>query len=564
MNYRWTFKESADENTIQNLTESLNIPKTLSKVLVGRGIKSKIEAKKFFEPLLESLYDPFLMKDMDIAVDRILLAIDKKEKIWLHGDYDVDGTSSTAVLLQFFKDIGLEVSYFIPDRFQDGYGLSFKSIDLAVKFGASLLVTVDVGITAYDQAKYAKKAGLETIICDHHEPGDLLPDVLALLDPIRPGCDYPFKHLAACGVAFKLIQGICIKMNKIEMAYNYLDYVAIASAADMVPLVDENRIIVSFGLNLINSNPRPGLKGLLHCTRLKEGSINASNIVFAIAPIINAAGRMGDAVRSVEMMIQDNEVSAFRIAQQLEEENRRRRGFDTQTFEEAIPIAEALISEGRKSLVIHRNHWHAGVIGIVASRLVDKFQLPTVLMTSIGGYAKGSARSIKDFDVHSALKASAHLMTEYGGHRYAAGLTMPEKNVDEFRNIFDNLAAKKLEGESTIQEILIDSELQLNELSPNFLNTLNKFAPYGYDNYKPVFYTKGVVSSNGVKIIGNNNLKFRALQNNFVIDAIGYGLADRYDICISGRPFSIVYNLELTNYSGLSSPQLVIKDIKFE
>lgn len=565
MKYRWKFKPTPNDETIQKLSSHLNIPKTLSKVLVTRGVETIETAERFFKPSMSDLYDPFLMKNMDIAVERVLKAIREGESIWIHGDYDVDGTSSTAIILQFLRDIGAKVEYYIPDRFHEGYGLSINSIDLALSHGVSLLITVDVGITSYEPLAHAQDKQLDTIICDHHEPGDFIPEVYAILDPLQPGCEYPFKHLAACGVAFKLIQGIAQKMNIPDKANEYLDFVAVASAADMVPLIDENRTLVYYGLELLNSKTRPGFKGLIACTNLKMGQITASNIVFALAPLINAAGRMGNAVRSVEMMIQKDENAAFRIAQQLEDENRKRRVFDAKTFEEAIPMAEKQIHvEKRRSLVIHNPHWHAGVIGIVASRLVDKFNLPTILMTTIDGLAKGSARSINNFDIHTALKSCAHLLTEFGGHKHAAGLSLDESNIPEFSQIIDSLAQKVITQDMMVPEILIDAEMKFNELSPNFMEFLDSFAPYGFSNTKPIFYSKGVTSVNGVKIVGNNSLKFRAFQSNFVIDAIGYNLADKYKFCTNGKKFSLLYTIEVNNYNGLKSPQISIKDIKPE
>ncbi len=564
MIYRWTLREYADENTIHDLSEELKIPKTLVKVLVSRGITNKQEADKFFKPSLEDIHDPFLMLDMDKAARRVLQAVEKGESIWIHGDYDVDGTTSTAALLQFLREIGCKVRFYIPDRFQDGYGISKRSIDEAKLFGASLLISVDVGVTNIEPIDYANSLGFDVLICDHHEPSDSLPNAYAILDPIREGCGYPFKYLAACGVVFKLIQAICILRNNPDRALDYLDYVALASIADMVPLIGENRAFVHFGLERLNENTRPGFKGLLHCTRLKPGNITTSNVVFAIAPIINAAGRMGDAIRSVDMMVQTNEIGSFQIAQQLEDENRKRRVFDLQTFEESIPLAEEQIKQGKHALVIHNSTWHPGVIGIVASRLVDRFHMPTVLMTTIEGHAKGSARSIKNFDVHSALKSVSHLLTEFGGHKHAAGLSMELDKIEEFSHLFDVQTRQNIPKEMLDAEMMIDSELQLNELSPTFFSALNLFAPYGYNNFKLVFYTKGVTSSNGVKIVGNNILKFRAMQNNFVIDAIGYGMADKYSICTSGKPFSILYNLEINSFNGQNTPQLYIKDIRFE
>ncbi len=563
MNYRWTFRPRTDDETIHNLANHLKFPKTLVNVLVGRGVTTPEEADKFFGPSLDDLYDPFLMKNMDKAVGRVLKSVKEEQHIWIHGDYDVDGTASTSILLQFLRDLGANVEYYIPDRFHEGYGLSENSINHALENNVKLLITVDVGITSYQALDYANKKGIDVIICDHHEPGDYIPDVFAIIDPLQPGCNYPFKYLAACGVAFKFIQAISQRLNIPDKALEFLDFVAVASAADMVPLVDENRTLVYYGLRELNTKTRPGFKGLIACTNLKLGQITAPNIVFKLAPLINAAGRMGHAQRSVEMMIQKDEIAAFRIAQQLEDENRKRRVYDQQTFEQAVPMAEKLLKEKNcRSLVLHCPDWHAGVIGIVASRLVDRFNLPTVLMTTMDGLAKGSARSINNFDIHSALKACKHLLTEFGGHKHAAGLSLEEKHVPEFQRLFDNMASNQISEDMMVPEIMIDTELKFNELSPKFIKSLDMFAPYGFSNYKPVFFSEGVTSINGVKVVGNNSLKFRAFQSNFVIDAIVYNLADKFKYCINNQKFSILYTLEINNFNGSPSPQIYIKDIR--
>ena len=565
MNYRWTIKKKTDDVTVNNLSSTLRIPKSLARVLAVRGIGTKEQAEKYFEPSLDDLYDPFLMDGMELASGRIIKAIKNKELIWIHGDYDVDGTASASMVLQFLREIGGAVEYYIPDRFQEGYGLSKVSINRAISHGVSVVITVDVGITSYDPLLYAKSKGIDCIICDHHEPGNALPEVFAIIDPMKSNCNYPYKHLAACGVAFKLIQAIAIRLNIPEKAFEYLDFVAIASAADMVPLVDENRILVRYGLKQLNSNPRPGIKGLIYCTHLKANTITASSIVYAMAPLINAAGRLGDACRAVEMMIQTDEIAAFRIAQELEQENRRRRVFDEKTFEEACVLAEKwLKNTSRRSLVLHSPHWHAGVIGIVASRLVDKYHLPTVLLTSFENNAKGSARSISGFDIHNALKSCDRFLLEYGGHKHAAGLSLMEENIPEFSEVFDSIARDYITLDMVVPEIVIDAELQLSELSPKFLKILNKFAPYGFENNKPVFLSTGVTSTNGVKIVANSHLKFRAYQSNFVIDAIAYQLLKKIDLVASRKQFAIVYNIDTSSFNGNPNPQLRIKDLREE
>lgn len=565
MNNIWTFRKEADDNTIDILEKKLKIPRSLASVLVSRGIKTVADAKAFFEYDPKAICDPFLMDDMQKAAERIVRAVKKRELVWVHGDYDVDGTLSTALMVQFIRGLGGQVEYHIPDRFLEGYGLSLFSVSKAKNAGAKLIVTVDVGITSIEPLQYAKEIGLDTIVCDHHEPGEEMPEAYAILDPLKPGCKYPFKYLAATGVAYKLIQAVSILMGQPDMALKFLDLVAIASAADMVPLIGENRVLTKMGLDIINTNPRPGLKGLIDCTGMKVGFINTSSISYGLAPLINAAGRLGDAKRSVKMMIQEDPVDAFRIAQKLERENIRRRAIDEQTFEEAVPMAEKLMSETEtRGLVLHAPHWHAGVIGIVASRLVDKYHIPTVLLTSIDHMAKGSARSTNNYDIHAALKSCEHLLDEYGGHKHAAGLSLSENKIEEFRELFNKVAIEKLSKENIKPEIVIDSELKFNELSPSFISVLRKFAPFGYENHKPFFYSKDVTCANGVKIVGSNHLKFRAYQSHFVIDAIGYNLGNKIDICSSGKPFSIVYNIEESNYNGHSILQLRIKDLRIE
>jgi single-stranded-DNA-specific exonuclease len=575
LNYYWKFQDKQDESTVKQLASSLKMPKSLASVLVARGMNTESNVKKFFSPTVEDIHDPYLMDGMDVAVDRILHAIKQNELIWIHGDYDVDGTTSTAMMLMFLRSIGAKVDYHIPDRFQEGYGLTVSNVDIAHKKNVNLILTVDVGITSLDSLDYAFKLGMDTIICDHHEPAETLPKAVAILDPFIPGSNYPFKYLAACGVAFKLIQAIGIRLGIEEKAFEYLDFVAIASAADMVPMIGENRVLVTIGLELLNEKPRPGIKGLLYCTNLKVGQITSSGIVFALAPLINAAGRLGDACRSVEMMSQACEIQAFQMAQQLEQENRRRRIFDEQTFEQTIPLAEKLISSGnRKSLVLHGNDWHAGVIGIVASRLVDRFHLPTVLLTTMHNMAKGSARSIINFDIHTALKQTSHLLFEFGGHKHAAGLSMKIENVPIFSDLFEEIAGGVLTHEMMTPELAIDAELNLHELSPIFMKQLDKFAPFGFDNYKPIFYSKNISSKNGIKIVGANHIKFRAQQSHpdfpdnsnmkFEIDAIGHNLADKIHLCSHGRKFSIAYNLEEYNYNGHTSIQLRIRDLRLE
>jgi len=562
LTYYWRISEKSNDDSVLKLAKSLDVPKRLASILVARGIEDNQIAKKFLNPSLEDLYDPFLFEEMEKAVDRILKARDNKEVIWIHGDYDADGTSSVAMLTDFLRSIGCSAYYYIPDRFSEGFGLSNHSINKAKEAGASVLISVDVGITAFNQAILCKSAGIDLIICDHHEINERIPEAYAILDPCLPGCQYPFKNLSASGVVFKLVQGIAKKLQLDDRYFSYLELVAIASISDMVPLIDENRILVHYGVKQLNENPRPGIRGLLYCTGLERGEIFSTNIVYAMAPLINAAGRLGDANRSVEMLIQKDVNLAFRIAQELEEENRKRRLLDQQVFDEALPLAEEYLRYNKhRSLVIHNSSWHEGVIGIVASRLVDKFKVPTILLTNYGDISKGSARSVDNFDIYAALKECNDLLLEYGGHRHAAGLTLKAENIPEFRERIDSLAREKITDDMLHHEILVDTEISFNELSPMLINSLNRLAPFGYGNDKPTFLTRNVSSINGLKYIGNNSYKFRAIQNNFVIDAILPIVANKTSLISKYKRFSIVYTIESIGQGNIKFPQLIIKDI---
>lgn len=562
LTFHWRIGENFDDATVQNLTKSLKVPKSLAKVLISRRLTDPEAARKYLNPSKSDLYDPFLMLQMEVTVDRILKARENKETVWVHGDYDADGTSSVAMLVDFLRSIGLRVYYYIPDRFTEGFGLSESSIQKAKNIGATLVISVDVGITAFTQALFAKKLGLDLIICDHHEPNEREPEAYSILDPLQPNCPYPFKNLSASGVVFKLIQAIGQKLNLGDSVYSYLDLVAIASISDMVPLIDENRVFVHYGVKNINENPRPGIRGLLYCTGLEKGEVLSTNIVYAMAPLINAAGRLGDANRSVDMLLQKDVNHAFRIAQELEEENRRRRLLDQQVFDEAIPYAEEYLRFNKhRSLVLHNSSWHAGVIGIVASRLVDKYKVPTILLTTIDGLAKGSARSINNFDIYAALKKFGKFLIEYGGHRHAAGLTLRVEDIPEFRKNIDELALSQITEEMLLPEINVDCELNFNELSPVILNSLNTMAPFGFSNDRPLFIARNVKSINGVKFIGNNTFKFRAMQNNFVIDAIAPMLGSKANLITNGKTFSIIYTIDGIGQGAIKFPQINIKDI---
>lgn len=528
-----------------------------------RGVKTFEQAKQFFRPSLADLHDPFLMDGMELAVERAMQAVETKERMAIYGDYDVDGTSSAAMLYLFFKELGADADFYIPDRFTEGYGLSTTGIDRLYAAGVRLIITVDCGITAVDQVEYAKSIGVDMIICDHHEAGDRIPAAHAVLDPIKPGCPYPFKYLSGCGVGFKLMQGIAVRRGQLESIYSYLDFVAIAAAADIVPLVGENRSLVSHGLRKLNDSPRPGLRGLLECAGIKRGNLGTAQIVFGIAPRVNAAGRLGDARRAVEMLIEEDEVRAFQRAQELESDNRSRRTIDEETFAEAQMLVEqALGGHDVRSLVIHNPNWHPGVIGIVASRIVEKYYLPTVLLTSVEGMAKGSARSIAGFDIHNALKQCEQHIEQFGGHKYAAGLSVREENISDLRSALNTYAISEINDDMLVPQLHIDTEVLLGELTPAFFNVIKQFSPFGPGNSRPNFMVRNAEVVGYPKIVGKDHLKFRVRSGSGFIEAIAFGMGSRLSELNGAAKYDMVFNMEENEYRGTVTQQLRILDFR--
>jgi len=565
LKYRWIISTISDEHVVQKLAQAINVTPTIAKILVARGVTTFEQAKQFFRPSLADLHDPFIMDGMELAVERAMRAVETKERVAIYGDYDVDGTNSAGMLYLYFQSIGADVDFYIPDRFTEGYGLSTTGIDRLYAAGVRLIITVDCGITAVDQVRYANSIGVDMIICDHHEAGDTIPAAYAVLDPIKPGCPYPFKYLSGCGVGFKLMQGIATRLGDVESLYQYLDFVAISAAADIVPLVGENRTLVSHGLRKLNEAPRPGIRGLLECAGIKRGNLGTAQIVFGIAPRINAAGRLGDARRAVEMLIEEDEVRAFQRAQELESDNRSRRTIDEETFVQAQVIAEQMLSEGsRRSLVIHNPNWHPGVIGIVASRIVEKYYLPTVLLTSVDGIAKGSARSIAGFDIHNALKRCESYIEQFGGHKYAAGLSIREDNIAGFRVALDEFAQGAISDEMLIPQIHIDVEVKLSELTPPFFNIIKQFAPFGPGNLRPNFIVRNAEIVGYPKIVGKDHLKFRVRTNTGYIEAIAFGMGSRMGELTGGTQYDIIFSIEENEYRGTITPQLRVADFRVE
>ncbi|HTR98668.1 MAG TPA: single-stranded-DNA-specific exonuclease RecJ [Bacteroidota bacterium] len=523
--HRWVLVDPPDAGVVARLSREINVPAPVARVLVHRGIDDYDKAKAYFRPSTEQLHDPFLMGGMERAVARIIEGIRAGERFLVFGDYDVDGTNGAAMLYLFLKSAGADVAYYIPDRIREGYGISRQGIDGARAGGVKIFLAVDCGITAVDQVEYARGLGLDVIICDHHETGPVLPAGYAVLDPITPNDAYPFKSLCGCGVGFKLVQGLARRLGREEDVLQYLDFVTLASTADIVPLVDENRVMCRLGLEMINTAPRPGIKALIESAGMSAGSITTGQIVFVLAPRINAVGRLGDAMRAVRLLTSTDPAEAVALAQVLEEENRNRRKIDEDTFAEAQRLADAQAgTAGDPAIVLHQEHWHPGVVGIVASRMVEKYYKPAIMMSTVDGVAKGSARSVSGFDVYRALKRCEDTIIQFGGHKYAAGLTVELSRLDEFRERFLSAVRELMTEELKTPEIRIDAEITLADLTPRTVRILKEFAPFGPGNMRPTFIANGLDVAGTPRVVGKNHLRFKVRQNGSLFDAIGFGL----------------------------------------
>ena len=574
--YRWTLRKDTNgtqgmNQTVLSLSQELSLSPILTEILVSRGIDTFEKSRAFFRPSMEDLHDPFTLNHMDAAVKRISTAIMNNEHMVVFGDYDVDGTDSTAMLWKFLKDAGTNVSYFIPDRIKDGYGISIAGIDRVHDTGATLLIAVDCGITAIQQVEYARSHNIDVIICDHHEPGNEIPNAIAVLDALKPSCSYPFKYLCGCGVAFKLIQALAVSepiRSKLgedapKRLLDYLQYVTLATTADIVPLVNENRVMVKLGMELLNSIPVPGIRALIETSGLSLGRISSGQIVFVLAPRINAVGRLGDANRAVEMLASDSYDHAVQIARVMENENFQRRKIDEETFLQAQEIVEKFLeADNDGAIVLHQETWHPGVIGIVASRLVERYYRPTIMMTTVDGVAKGSARSISGFNIYEALKRCENKLIQFGGHKYAAGLTVELDRVDEFRDTFKQVAAELLTEELLTPEIKIDADVQLSDLTPKFIRVLSQFAPFGPENMRPVFAARNVEVLGQPRIVGKNHLRFKVRSNTHVVDAIGFNLGHLLNRVRSGSKVDVAFSLDEGEFAGEAVPQLKIRDVK--
>jgi single-stranded-DNA-specific exonuclease len=567
----WVIKQQGDEAVLQHLKEVLGVDMPIANLLKQRGIETFEQAKIFFRPELTHLHDPFLMKDMDRAVERISRAIISGEKIMVYGDYDVDGTTAVAMVYSYFKDFFPDIIFYIPDRYDEGYGISFKGIDFAAANSVRLIIALDCGIKANEKIKYSNAKGVDFIICDHHTPGASIPEAIAVLDPKRSDCNYPFKELSGCGVGFKLMQAFQSTRNlPFDSLVKYLDLLAVSIASDIVPIIGENRVLAFYGLKQINENPSMGIQTLIKLAGIQNKNITIEDIVFKIGPRINAAGRMESGSKSVELLISDNTGLAQIMGTKINDFNSTRRNVDSTITQEALTMIQMDESmKNRKSTVLFNPKWHKGVIGIVASRLMDHYYRPTVILTQSNGYATGSARSVNGFDLYQAIEECSDLLENFGGHKYAAGLTMKLNNVNAFQERFEKTVNKMIHPDQLIPVVEIDTELQLSEINDKFFRILKQFQPFGPENMAPVFLTENVSDNGSGKPVGMNSehLKLSLVHENDpykVFPAIAFQQGRLYNKISGGQGFDICYSLDENVFRGESSIQINIKDIKVD
>lgn len=587
METRWIIAQDVDKQLVKSLSESLGIDEILAILLVQRGITNFEEAKNFFRPSLSQLHDPFLMKDMDKAVDRLQKAMSDGEKILIYGDYDVDGTTAVALIYTYLKNFvnKKKIEFYIPDRYEEGYGISYKGIDYAADNGFGLVIVLDCGIKAVEKIEYANQRGVDFIICDHHRPDEIIPNAVAVLDSKRPDCEYPYKELSGCGVGFKLITALSTRLGRpIEEVYELLDYVAVSIAADIVPITGENRVLAYFGLKQLNKNPRPGIEAVLrqaNIGRRKEApttekeeenalerEMTISDLVFLIGPRINAAGRLEKASDSVRLLLATKYDHAEKLASSINDLNSKRREFDNAITEEALQMIDADEKlRNAKSTVIFNENWHKGVIGIVASRLTDSYYRPTIVLTRSGNLITGSARSIKNFDIYDAIDDCSDLLEHFGGHKYAAGLSLKPENLKEFASRFEKYVSEHLEEDDLTPELNVDIEMDFTNITPKFVRILKQFAPFGPGNLSPVFLTRNVVDAGFSRAVGNRkHLKLSVMQQgntDFVFSGIAFQKGDLYERIHDKEPFTMCYYIEENFWQGKTTLQLNVKDIKF-
>jgi single-stranded-DNA-specific exonuclease len=564
---RWTLKPKPSEETVQHLAKALNVEDFVATLLVQRGIETFEDARRFFRPSLEDLHDPYLMKDMEKAVARIEKAIENEENILVFGDYDVDGTTAVSLVSSYLKTYYPNVATYIPDRYDEGYGISFKGIDFADDNGFSLIIALDCGIKSIDHVGYAKAKNIDFIICDHHRPGEFLPEAVAVLDPKRDDCTYPYDELCGCGIGFKLIQALGQNRNEtIDDLIPYLDLVSAAIAADIVPMTGENRVLAYFGLQVINSDPRPGIKAIIH--QIKKQTLDITDVVFIIAPRINAAGRIKHGNHAVELLTEFDFEQAQQFASEIEAYNSERKDLDKLITKEALKQIEENNEKERFTSVVFQEDWHKGVIGIVASRLIETYYRPTLVFTKSGDKYAASARSVKGFDVYNALEACTEHLEQFGGHMYAAGMTLKEENYQIFKDAFEKEVEKTIQPDMLTPEIAVDAEIDFADITPKLIRILKQFEPYGPQNMTPIFLTKNIKDTGYGKPMGqeDEHLKLFVKQSRSLgtegIAAIGFNLGNKIELTTHQKPFQAVYCIDENEWKGKLSLQLRLRDIK--
>jgi single-stranded-DNA-specific exonuclease len=564
---RWILKNKPEGLVVERLASELNSEKILSSILIQRGIQTFESAKEFFRPKLEDLHDPFLMKGMRKAIDRIQSAMEESENIMIYGDYDVDGTTSVSLVYGYLKDLNYpNLCYYIPDRYAEGYGISFTGIDVAESKDVSLIIALDCGIKAIDKVDYATEKGIDFIICDHHTPGEKIPKAVAILNPKQKDCSYPYKELSGCGIGFKLIQAFGLHMNYDSRdAFSYMDLAAISIASDIVPITGENRIICFYGLAKINQRPSPGIKALIDIAKYQDKKeLNVRDLVFGLGPRINAAGRMDKAISAVELLLEKDYSKAKHFAELIDEHNKSRRDFDSSITDQAVEmIRTSANSENAKSTVLFKDDWHKGVIGIVASRCIEHYHRPTIILTESNGKATGSARSVPGFNIYDAILECEDLLDSFGGHKFAAGLTMKKDKVKEFSDRFEKTVSDTIASDMLIPAIDIDLEIELHEISKSLLKKINQMSPFGPENMSPVFMTSDVTLSGPYKVLKEEHLKFEVRKGKSApITCIGFNMPELESVIRDNSSFSICYSISINEFRGKESIQLQLRDIR--
>jgi single-stranded-DNA-specific exonuclease len=566
MNKRWLQKEIPSQEEIQKLSQAINTNPYLTAILIQRGISDFEHAREFFRPSLENLHDPFLMKDMENAVTRLKAAVDRDEKILIYGDYDVDGTTAVSLVYCYVTSFYKNCDVYLPDRYAEGYGISTEGIEWAEKHGFSLIIALDCGIKSLDLVRVASEKGIDFIICDHHLPDESIPGAVAVLDPKRRDCSYPYKELSGCGIGFKLVQAYSERHKVGDDIFKFLDLVAVSIASDIVPITDENRILAHFGLKKLNEDPMPGLKALKEIAGIKN-ELDVSGIVFTLGPRINAAGRVAHARAAVDLLISETEEDALALAEKVNLKNELRKEFDSSITEEAIAMIEGdAFLRSAKSTVLFKNTWHKGVIGIVAARCVEKYYRPTVILTESNNKVTGSARSIYGFNLYNAIQECSDLLEKFGGHKYAAGLTLDIENLPAFQRKFEEVVTANITEEMLTPVIDIDIPISFDAITPKFMQVLKQMAPFGPECQRPVFEARGVYVFNSLSSFKDRHLKFLAGQHgsNNVFQTVGFEMAEHYEQLSAGTTFRLAFTIEENVFNGSTSIQLRMKDIKFD